>query len=430
VVPYGTATANNAPTAVAKFYAKIDKERQDSAVNVNGNQLWIDGLVIKLNSVDNQNKLGIASGKYPKWSTALKFPSPGAITHTTGVELGVGHTGAITPTAIVETVEIGGTNVSRVTLNNWNYIEAMDIAIGDKVKIVKGGDIIPKLVEVLDRPKNRKPIPKPTSCPVCGGKVGQDKNTDGSEAAAIKCKNPDCPAKITSKFERMVKKLEILDIGESIIVAMYKAGLLKKMGDIFRLEQNKTKIAALEVGNGVWGESRTQTMIDEVAKKTTMTLDQFLGMLGIDGLGQRRAKMIIEKADGKMDKIENWLDGTIVEFADEWGVPNIAKPISNGLVEMKNVVNDLLSVVKITAVEKNSTNGVPSFCLTGTLSKKRSEIWDDIRAKGFVVHEDLAKGTTYLVQADPSSESSKSKKAKKYGTKVIGENELNKILGA
>jgi len=413
------------------YYKMISNMRKDSAVEINiGKHIWIDGLVIKLDDVNFQEKLGESSGR-PKWSTALKFESPGETTYIIGVEFSVGHTGAITPVAHVKEVKIGGTKVKRVTLNNWDYIDAKDVAVGDKVKIVKGGDIIPKLVAVLGRPNNRKIISKPTKCPVCGGNVGKDSNVDGSSGAVTKCLNNSCKAKAVGRFKRIVKKLEILEMGDSIIKAMHEAGILVKMGDLFRLERRKDAIAKLNVGNGVWGEKRTQKIIDEINEHRKMTLDLFLGCLGINGLGQRRAKIIIESAGGKLNTIDDWKSEILLKIADKVGVPQLAKNIQKSFNEMINDIEDMQQVVAIKDVGQKVLSGVlsgKSFVLTGTMSKGRKEIAKGIEAAGGEVHSSISKNITYLVQADPTKESTKSKKADKLGIQIISEEDLYDMI--
>jgi len=411
-----------------EFYQKIAKGRTNCAVRLHDYHVWIDGIVMKLNSVATQEKLGISSGR-PKWSTALKFPPPGAITYIKDVELGVGHTGAITPVAWIEPVQIGGTTVKRATLNNWDFINMMDVAIGDKVKIVKGGDIIPKLVSVIDRPKNRTVIPAPTECPECGGPVGRDTNVTGDLGAVIRCTNTDCDAQAVGKFKRMVKRLEILEIGESIIVGMYEAGIIKTIADMFRIENHRTEISKLEVGNGVWGESRTDKMIDEVNKKKKMTLDVFLGMLGIKGLGQRRAKIVMDN-DVAPQTLDEWRSGQLVKVADKVGVPNIAVNIQKAIDANSNLIDDLVTVITITET-KQKQDGVlsgKSFVLTGSFSRKKALIHADIENAGGEIHKSVSKNIDYLVQADKNSTSTKTQKAEKLGIEVIDEDDLAEII--
>lgn len=411
------------------MYENVNNQRINSAVKFLGQTYWIDGLVVKIDDICLQEKLGDSRGR-PKWSRALKFPTPGVDTEVVDVEFGVGHTGAITPVAIVKTVKVCGTNVSKITLNNWDYIQAMDVAIGDKVKITKGGDIIPKLVAVLNRPSNRKIIPRPVACPVCCGPVEQEKNVGGTLSAVIRCSMSSCPAKMIGKFERIVKKLNILDIGSAIIEGMYEAGLIKQIGDLFRIERYKDQIAKLNVGNGVWGEKRTQTMIDEINKKKEMTLDVFLGCLGIQGLGQRRAKIIIDNAAGEMDTLDDWGSGKLVKIADKVGVPNIAAKIQSQLDHMAYEIDDFVSVISIIEKKVAASGSLfgKSFVLTGTMSRGRKDIAKDIEVAGGEVHSRVSKNTNYLVQADPDKESSKTKKATKLGVTIISEEKLEGMM--
>lgn len=418
---------------VENFYKKVNSERMENAVKIKEELFWIDGLVAELNGINLQNQLGSSSGR-PKFSTALKFPSPGAETILEDVELNVGHTGAIVPTGLVRPTEIGGTTVSRVTLNNWDYIENMDIAVGDMVKVVKAGDIIPKIVSVVKRSNDRKSIEMPTFCPVCGGNVGKDTNVDGSEAVVLKCLNSSCPAKAIGKIKKLISSLEILEVGDAIIEGMYNAGIVKNVADLFKLESKKKEIAALNVGNGVWGSKRTKTMIDEINKRKELTLPELLGSLGINGLGKRRVQIIMDKTAGKMDNIASWRDGTLVKLAVEAGVPRIAPNIQKGLNECSDVIDDLLSVIKLKEKEKQMAksggklNG-KVFVLTGKFSRVKEEIHNDIRAAGGLVCDSLHKDCHYLVQSDPLSTSSKTQKAEKWGIPVISEEDLMEMIG-
>jgi len=419
---------------IIDFYEGAKSLRKDNAVNMNGQHYWIDGLVLKINSIAIQEEMGESSGR-PKWSTALKFPSPGAITILEDVEYSVGYTGTITPVGIITPVEIAGTTVRRVTLNNWDSIKEKDVALNDRVRVIKAGDIIPKLVDVLERPAigrvNRIKLEPPRACPVCNAKAEKTKNADGSDGVVIQCTNPFCKAKIIGKFKRLVGKLDILEIGESIIVGMNKAGILVNLADLFRLAERREEIAKLEVGNGVWGKSRTDKMIDEVDAKKEMTLDVFLGMMGIPSLGQRKAKMVMEKANGTMDTIADWRSGTILKNAASLGVPTTASKIHLSIQSMSGDIDALLEVITITSNQKKVSgplNGM-SFVLTGTMSKGRKEITKDIEGiGGGEMHKSVSKTTTYLVQADPDAETTKSKKANKLGVKVIGEEELMEMI--
>jgi len=424
----------NSLDEVISFYKEVSNNRKDNAVEIDGEHYWIDGLVLSINDTSVHAELGESSGR-PKWSTALKFPSPGAETILTDIEFSVGYTGTITPVGIIEPVEIGGTTIGRVTLNNWDYIKTKDVAMNDRVKIVKGGDIIPKLTHVIARPdpsrSNRIRIEEPRICPACGyNGVEREKTVIGEDCAALKCMNPYCSAKIIGRFKRIVNKLNILDMGESIITAMNQAGLIVTLKDFFTLESKRDKIAALEVGNGVWGEKRADKIIEEISKKKSMTLDVFLGMLGVSGLGQRKAKQIIDKSNGNLDSIDGWIySDYLLGHAQELGVPKSAQVINRGLQEIVQEIKILLPVITIEKIEEQTgpLSGM-SFVLTGTMSRGRKEIGADIEANGGELHSSVSKNTTYLVQADPTAQSGKTKKAAKLGVEVIGEDELETMM--
>jgi len=421
---YYNKSNDNMISLVEQYYNDMISVRNNNAVHIEKEEFWIDGLIFELNDLSSQESLGIVSGR-PKFSVALKFPSPSSQTTLVGCEINVGHTGAIVPTGLVNPVEIGGTTVSRVTLNNWEYIQTMDLAIGDTVKIVKAGDIIPKIVSVVTRPHGRKTIDIPDICPVCGKKTFRETNVNGKVSSIIKCSNEKCSAKDIGKIKRFISSLNILEIGDAIIEGMYNAGIVRNVSDIFGLEAKKEEIAKLNVGNGNWGEKRTKTMIDEINKRKEMTLPELLGSLGISGLGKRRVQLIMDKTNGQMDNIDDWTSSKLITLAQEAGVPNLAESICRDILSYKDMIDDILSIVTIKQPEKKKmVSGKLSgsiFVFTGKFSRTEKEISKDIEKEGGEVSDTLNKNTTYLVQADPSKESVKSKKANKLGIKIIDE---------
>ena len=191
-------------------------------------------------------------------------------------------------------------------------------------------------------------------------------------------------------------------------------------------------IANLDVGNGIFGEKRAKKIIEEIDKKRELTIDQFLGSLGIDHLGKRRVEIIRKAAKGKLDTVQDWLSGSIQKNADKLGIPNIAESIYDGLE--KSNIHELLRAgvtIKKVATKKAVVDGKLSgtvFVLTGSFSRPKSELKTDIEAAGGSIGSSVSKKTSFLVQSDPTSTSSKSKKANELGVEIISEDHLMKLL--
>lgn len=395
---------------------------------------WIDGFVVKVNDVARQKELGI-SGKRPRGQTAYKFEAERAVTTLKEVIWTVGHTGAQIPTANLEPVRLGGTTVENALLCNMDEIARLEIAVGDKVEVYKAGEIIPKIFQVVERPKNRVIIEEPKTCVVCGGKTRRRKSSvkgKDQEGAVTECSNPDCDAKLYGKLKTFIKKVDILGVGDAVLKALVDAEYVVTIPDLYRLrDMDRGELASLQCGT-MLGEKRVASIIEEIEKKRKLTIDLFLGSLGLPHLGRRRVQLIRE-AVPLFNDLAPWLEGKLIENADQAGVPGIAEAIQVGIDRSRNMIEDLLTQVKIVKPEpkKAATGGKlsgQSFVLTGTMSRSRKEIEADIEAAGGTIGSDVSKGLGFLVQADPSSQSSKSKKAAKLGIPVISEEQLMEML--
>ena len=418
------------------YYKYTMSKRKDSAIEYFDCHIWVDGIVLEANDMLYQDSLGYSSGR-PKFAMAYKPDSPGNETTIKDIIYTVGHTGKITPVAELEPVEIAGTMVSRATLHNFDNIEELKVCIGCKVWVEKGGEIIPQVMEVLDTPKYAKPIIEPSNCPVCNGKTARKINSTGVAGAELRCMNSDCPAQQRGKISRWVSSLDIKGIGtmkksDTVLDALINKGLVKTPADLYRLKVND--ISTLNVGNGVFGDKRANKIIEEIEQRKELTIDEFLGSLGIDHLGKRRVEIIRNAANGELDTLEDWIDNDkLIKNANEWGIPNIAATIQDGLESYKSIIYDLLSVgVTIkNIVKKQKVVGKLTgytFVLTGAFSRIKSEIEADIEACGGEISSSVSKKLNYLVQSDPNSSSSKSKKANELGVKIISEKELENML--
>ena len=391
---------------------------------------WIDGVVAKIEDLDEQREQGETDNR-PKGQVAIKFEAQGGATTLRSVELTVGHTGAIIPTAKFDALAIGGTKVSSALLCNWDEIRALDVAVGDEVFVTKQGEIIPKIVRVVARPSCRVVIEEPTACPVCAGPIGRKTNVDGEATAMIFCLNDECDAKVTGKIKRWLTSLNILGIGDEVLEALCTQLGVTDAADLYTLRQRESDLAAVTTGSVRLGEKRAAKIIEQIESTREISIEQFIGSLGVDGLGKRRVELIRQAVPGVMDTLEAWTSDTLVKHAEAAGVPKVAGKIAADLQRKRLLIEKLLAngvIVKASAVEAAPSDTAHSFCITGALSQPRGHYEQLIKAKGFAWKSDVSKGLTYLVMADPTSSSSKAEKARKLGTKTIGEDELNRLL--
>lgn len=403
----------------------------------------IDGVVFKINDVAVQKKKGFTSGR-PEAEIVLKFEAPGAETVVTGCILTIGHTGVIKPTACMEPVCIDNTWVKSAQLNNWDIIEAMDIAVGDRVKVIKAKDIIPYITEVVSRPDNRQPIPRPTACPVCGGGVGPKENTDGSDGIDIECKNPDCAGKTLQRIDNWISKNNILGIGETVLVKMSEQLEVKTPADLYRL--TREQLADMELDNGVYGDARAKMVYENIQKTRKMSLKQFLGSLSVRYLGRRRVEIIQEKCPGQMDTLADWQSTKLLSL--DAGVDNMASTILEDIEKHRPLIDDLLQYIEITAEPKAEAPVVKGqelaglvFVFTGKILRSdsagkrftREMMHQKVLEHGGKVDDKIkvsAVGMQYhLVQADPDSVSNKTQDAKKKNAIILSEAKFWEMIG-
>lgn len=421
VAPYSTGNSDH----VWKFYQDTQKKRSSL-------QFWIDGVVVKLDDIKKQMAMG-ESGGCPKGQIAIKFDAEGEKTVIRGVTLQVGHTGAIAPVANFDPVRIGGTTVTNATLCNWDNIETLDVAIGDEVLVIKAGDIIPRIMEVTKKGTRRTLIHKPTKCPACGDTVGHRKNTSGEDSAVIYCLNEECPSQVTGRIDKYLSSLDIQGIGTNLIESLVNELGVRDAADLYVLHKRRTELADLFLSGKVrLGEKRADKFLSEIEKRRTITLSEFLGSLGIFGLGKRRVTLIQDKANGKLNTLDDWFTDTLVNNAESLGIKNMAQGIHDELIRQKNFIMKFIKnglVIGNPAPKAQLKPGAFLFCITGALSKPKSFFQTMIEGAGHGYTDTFSKTVTHLVAADPDSGSSKLEKAKKAGTKVISEDELVKLVG-
>lgn len=392
---------------------------------------WIDGMVISIDDIPRQLALGIASNK-PRGQIAYKFEPEGAETVLRRVEWNVGHTGAVTPRAIFDPVVIQGSTIEAATLHNADAVLALDVAIGDVIFIEKRGDIIPGVAHVVRRGEHRAPVTVPTACPDCGSPLSRRTVGDGDISAHLYCENEACPSRVLGKLNRWVVSLDILGLGKDGTLASFIRQIgVSDAADLYDASFQARFADATSSGVRL-GAKRAAKIVSAIEAKRDLTLDQFIGSLGVDGLGKRRVHILRGKFPGELDKLDNWCDDTLLRLMDRVE-RDAKKPMKSlgqfhaGIARNRSLIDRLLAAgvkVKEASPVAPAVDGAPSVCFTGKSSRPRAELAAMARAKGWEVKDGVSKGLTYLVMADPNSGSTKAVKARDLGTKCISEEEF------
>ena len=277
----------------------------------------IDGIVIKVDRTALQQELGF-TGKAPRWAIAYKFAAHGAVTQVEDIVPQVGRTGKLTPVAWLKPVPIGGTTVSRATLHNMDFVDELGVKIGDWVEVERGGDVIPKVVKVVEdaeHPRGHRLFTMPEHCPVCGGNVVR---TEGE--ADHRCVNANCPAKLQGTILHFASRhvMDIDGLGEALVNQLTTSGLVKNVADLYRL--TKDELLKLER----MGEKSAENVLKEIADSKTLPLERVIYGLGIRFVGERTAQFLAEHF-GSLDAIMN-ASAEELEEVNEVG-PRIAESI-------------------------------------------------------------------------------------------------------
>jgi DNA ligase (NAD+) len=402
--------------SVWKWFEETEKQRATLP-------FWIDGIVVKINDITEQKRQGELNNR-PKGQIAIKFSPHPQKTTLRNIEWTGGHTGAIIPTAIFDSVFIDGSEVSKAYLCNIDEIKRLDIAIEDEIEVYKANDIIPKISRVLNKADKRVLIHEPDTCPICGAKTFH-KVLEEADSVLLYCSNPACEAKSFGKIKKYAKSLDILGLGDEVIKAILPK--IKNAAGLYKLTIED--LIDIELSNVKLGEKRAKKILKEIEKKKELTLSEFLGALGIDGLGKRRVELI-QNNTGKFDFIAEWLDKSLLDSAEKAGIPNLARIICESISLNRNLIHEFLNngIVFKSEYKKEIKKNALSFCITGEHSIPRKEMQDLISNSGNIVKNGVSQGLDFLVIADVNSQSSKAVKARKLGTKLISEEGLKEIL--
>lgn len=380
----------------------------------------IDGIVIKLDNIDDQARLGYTV-KYPKWATAYKFPAQKVLTKLKEIKLTVGRTGQVTPNAMLEPVRLMGSVISKATLHNEEYIKQKDIRVGDIVSIIKAGDVIPRVEEVeFDRRDGtEKEFIMSNTCPICGSIL---KKTD----SAYYCINNNCDKK---KIEQLIHyasrdAMNIEGIGESVVEDFYNMGYLKSIIDFYRLDKYKEELMELEG----FGSKSINSILEEIEESKKVSLDKLLFALGIRHVGAKTAKILARE----FKNIDSLMKAS---FDDLQKINDIGTIIAKSVCEYFNdsenikLIDELISAgmnTYYTKVENSNNNFLgKTFVLTGTLSKiTRDEASELIELHGGKTSSSVSKNTYAVIVGD--NPGSKYDKAKELNINIWNEEDFLK----
>jgi DNA ligase (NAD+) len=399
-----------------KFIQSWEKKRESLPYE-------IDGIVIKVDRTAWQRELGF-TGKAPRWAIAFKYAARGGVTQIEDIVPQVGRTGKLTPVAWLKPIPIGGTTVSRATLHNMDEIDRLGVKIGDWVEVERGGDVIPKVVKVVEdkeHPRGRKHFEMPEHCPVCGGNVVR---TPGE--ADHRCVNANCPAKLQGTILHFASRhvMNIDGLGDALVNQLTERGLVKNVADLYKL--TKDNLLQLER----MGEKSAENVLAELESSKKLPLERVIYGLGIRFVGERTAQFLAEHF-GSLDAIMK-ATAEELEEVNEVG-PRIAESIVEFFSDEHNrkLVSDLRKAgLTFTGQkkEKGTRLAGKTFVLTGTLERHtRDEAKKMIEDAGGRVSGSVSKKTDYVVAG--SDAGSKLDKARELDVSVIGEAELEGLLG-
>lgn len=384
----------------------------------------IDGIVIKLNNLDDQEKVGFTS-KYPKWATAYKFPATLALTKLKDIIFTVGRTGQVTPNAILEPVILMGSTISKTTLHNEDYVLERDIRIGDTVAIKKAGDVIPEVVKVIKerRTGTEKKFEMTKNCPICGSTLVRKDNE-----AAYYCLNPICDAKHIEGLIHYTSRdaMNIEGFGDRIIEDFYNMGYLKSISDFYDLEKYKDELMELEG----FGQKSINNLLDSISNSKKNSLERLLFGLGIRQIGKKTAKILAKE----YRNIDNIIDASIEDLTNIKDVGEIiAKSVYEYFKNDKNInlINELKAFDVNMVYIGNDTEGNinfenKTFVITGTLSKPREEIAEIIESLGGNVSGSVSKKTDIVLVGENAG--SKETKARQLNIEIWNEKDFENAI--
>lgn len=380
----------------------------------------IDGIVIKVNSLKQQKKLGFTL-KSPRWAIAYKFPAHQATTEVLKINFQVGRTGVITPVAVLEAVECAGVTIQHATLHNFDEIKRLKIHEGDLVLIERAGEVIPKVVKVVES-KGKKSIEIPRLCPVCSGKVVKEKEKD----VAYRCINISCPAQLERSLIHFASRqaMDIQGLGEAAVEQLVQRGLVKDFADIYIIK--KTELLKLDL----FKEKKSDNLLAAIEKSKNQPLSRLIYALGIRHVGEKAAYVLAQRfrtLDSLMRarlldfdavyEIGPVMASSIVEFFKEKTNQKLLEQLKNSGVNTEE---------KIIQTQKTPFTGKRVVFTGGLKHFTRSKAENLVRQAGGLISFDVSKNTDLVILGE--NPGSKFNQAKKFGIQIINEGEFREML--
>lgn len=379
----------------------------------------IDGAVIKTDSFAQRAEIG-STAKFPRWALAFKYPPEEKETTLVDIEVAVGRTGVLTPTAVFEPVLVAGSTVSRATLHNQDFIDEKDIRLGDRVVIRKAGDIIPEVIRVVSHAENSEKYLLPTACPSCGANVIREE-----DEAAVRCVNPECPAQLLRNLIHFCSRdaMDIEGMGDAVLEKLVSSGLLSKASEIYTLK--KEDFMTLEG----FKDKSSQNLVDAIEKSKQNDLAKLVFALGIRHVGQKAGKILAEH----FETMENLMNADLEQLTAIEGFGGImAQSVVDffALEQSKREIEALCALGVNMASQKEKIDNRfegKTFVLTGTLpTYSRNEASEIIEKFGGKTASSVSKKTSYVLAGEEAG--SKLVKAQSLGVTIINEDEFNEMI--
>ena len=395
-------------------YKSVEKRIQEAKEFMVKGEYLVDGLVFVYDDLKLHTELGETS-HHPRYKMAFKFAGDTKVTEINDIEWGVSRNGILTPVALVKPVELSGAMISRVTLHNFGLVQNYELKQGDKIEIIRSGEVIPKFLGIVE--KSKREFTYPTKCPSCNSKlVIQD--------IWLFCENDKCHAKVKEEILNYIQKAGIDDLSDKRLDEMMSKGLVETIPDLYKLElENFLLLDKVK-------EKLATKIYENIQKSKEQSLAQFISAIGVEGVSITKSEKIISQGYNTLDKILS-LDIEKMQKIESFAEKS-SQTFLDSIKNKTSLINELLNAgIKVKADEISSGEGPlkdMKFCITGELSMGRTEFERLIKKKGGVMVSSVSKNTSFLITNETESSSSKFVKAKDLGIPIISEKKLLQMI--